>query len=268
MTRASGIAGAFVVALALAPITADAQQIFACVNNSSGTIHIVAQNVPCQNNEMLLVWNVVGPQGPPGVAGPAGPAGAPGATGPQGPAGPAGPQGPAGAQGPVGATGPQGPAGVLAWMECVLNGANNNGVVVVNAVSAPVPLTFGCISMQPGVYQIEFHAPLFSCPGTVVQVIVDNAVVEQWESSNLTFNLFDGVGSSQCNFFFINGQGPFENFNVGIIAGAIITSFGSNQVLKFTSSSATFGAKAGNAFAGGQLSSDNGVTLLLITKLQ
>ena len=127
MKRATGIAGAFVVALTLAPISADAQQqIFACVNNSSGTIHIVAQNVPCQNNEMLLVWNVVGPQGPPGVAGPAGPAGAPGATGPQGPAGPAGPQGPAGAQGPVGATGPQGPAGVLAWMECVLNGANNN----------------------------------------------------------------------------------------------------------------------------------------------
>ena len=168
-----------------------------------------------------------------------------------------------------------------------MNGANNNGVVVVNAVSAPVPLTFGCIStntsailtdggigtqttgafsMQPGVYQIEFHAPLFSCPGTVVQVIVDNAVVEQWESSNLTFNLFDGVGSSQCNFFFINGQGPFENFNVGIIAGAIITSFGSNQVLKFTSGSAAFGAKVvpGNNLNPG----NNAVTALLITKLQ
>lgn len=39
-------------------------QIFACVNNGSGTIHIVAQNTACQNGEMLLNWNVVGPQGP------------------------------------------------------------------------------------------------------------------------------------------------------------------------------------------------------------
>jgi hypothetical protein len=62
MTRASGIAAAFVVALALAPISAEAQQIFACVNNSSGTIHIVAQNVPCQSNEMLLAWSA-GPGG-------------------------------------------------------------------------------------------------------------------------------------------------------------------------------------------------------------
>jgi hypothetical protein len=62
MTRASAIAAAFVVALALAPISAHAQQIFACVNNSSGTIHIVAQNTPCQNNEMSLAWSA-GPGG-------------------------------------------------------------------------------------------------------------------------------------------------------------------------------------------------------------
>ena len=69
MTRASGIAGAFVVALALAPISAQGQQIFACVNNSSGTIHIVAQNALCASNEISLVWNVAGPQGPAGPAG-------------------------------------------------------------------------------------------------------------------------------------------------------------------------------------------------------
>jgi hypothetical protein len=109
MKRATGIAGAFVVALTLAPISADAQQqIFACVNNSSGTIHIVAQNVPCQNNEMLLVWNVVGLQGPQGPVGPIGP------VGPQGPIGLTGPQGPAGPQGPVGPAGPQGPPGTIA----------------------------------------------------------------------------------------------------------------------------------------------------------
>ena len=43
MTRVSGIAGAFVVTLALAPISADAQQIFACVNATSGAVRIVAQ---------------------------------------------------------------------------------------------------------------------------------------------------------------------------------------------------------------------------------
>jgi hypothetical protein len=46
MTRISGIAGAFVVALALAPISAQAQPIFACVNNSSGTLSEVLALTP------------------------------------------------------------------------------------------------------------------------------------------------------------------------------------------------------------------------------
>jgi hypothetical protein len=78
MTRASGIAGAFVVTLALAPISADAQQIFACVNANSGAIRIVAQGAVCRSPESLVTWNVVGPQGPPGPAGPAGALGPPG----------------------------------------------------------------------------------------------------------------------------------------------------------------------------------------------
>jgi hypothetical protein len=100
--------------LALAPISADAQQIFACVNATSGAVRIVAQGVACRTPESLVTWNVVGPQGPPG---PAGPAGALGPPGPQGPAGPAGPQGSAGQQGPAGPQGmsgergPYGPAG-------------------------------------------------------------------------------------------------------------------------------------------------------------
>jgi len=58
MSRGLGMVGAaFVMALALAPRGADAQQIFACVNNSSGTIHIVGQNVACQNNEVSLKWS-------------------------------------------------------------------------------------------------------------------------------------------------------------------------------------------------------------------
>jgi hypothetical protein len=108
MTRVSGIAGAFVVILALAPISADAQQIFACVSNNSGAVRIVAQGAPCRTPESLVTWNVVGPQGPPG---PAGPAGALGPPGPQGPAGPAGALGPPGPQGPAGPPGPPGPKG-------------------------------------------------------------------------------------------------------------------------------------------------------------
>jgi hypothetical protein len=55
MTRGLGILGAaFVVALALAPRSADAQQISACVNNSSGTVKFVAPNATCSNNETLV----------------------------------------------------------------------------------------------------------------------------------------------------------------------------------------------------------------------
>lgn len=60
---------------------------YACVNNSSGTIHMTDVNGTCGNNETKISWNQVGPAGP---AGPTGP------TGSQGPAGPTGPQGPAG----------------------------------------------------------------------------------------------------------------------------------------------------------------------------
>jgi hypothetical protein len=169
-----------------------------------------------------------------------------------------------------------------------LNGANNNGIVVVNVTGnppTPTPLTFACFgtnisailtdggngaqttgdfSMQPGVYQIEFHAPLFSCPGTAVQVTIDNAVVEQWESSNLSFG-FPGDLQTPCSTTFINGH-QVLSFNVGIIAGAIITSFGSNQILRFPSFSATFGAQVvpGTNLVPG----NNTVTALLITKLQ
>jgi hypothetical protein len=114
MTRVSGIAEAFVVTLALAPVSAGAQQIFACVNANSGAVRIVAQGVACRTPESLVTWNVVGTQGP---AGPAGPAGVLGPPGPQGPAGPAGAQGSAGQQGPAGPQGmsgergPYGPAG-------------------------------------------------------------------------------------------------------------------------------------------------------------
>ena len=93
------LAGALGGQAARAYTAADTPDIVACVNNASGTIHIVGTATVCGTNEMRLGWNV---QGPPGLPGP---------QGAQGPAGPEGPPGPAGAQGIPGPEGPQGPAG-------------------------------------------------------------------------------------------------------------------------------------------------------------
>jgi hypothetical protein len=85
------------------------QQISACVNNSSGTIHvIVTPGGTCSGNEITLVWNNIGPPGP---VGPQGPIGLTGPQGPQGATGATGATGPTGATGATGATGPTGPAG-------------------------------------------------------------------------------------------------------------------------------------------------------------
>lgn len=110
--------------------TAYAQgQIYACVNNNSGTPKIVSASEVCANNHTRVVWNQQGIQGVAGIAGSQGPAGATGAAGAQGPQGnagaaganglngaqglpgPQGETGPAGAQGPLGFAGAQGPQG-------------------------------------------------------------------------------------------------------------------------------------------------------------
>jgi len=58
--------------------------IYACVNNNSGTIHIVSATSACATGEVALSWNNAGPQGATGATGAAGPTGATGATGPSG----------------------------------------------------------------------------------------------------------------------------------------------------------------------------------------
>lgn len=63
---------------------------YACVNNSSGTIHMTSATGTCTSNEKQIIWNNVGPAGP---AGPQGPAGADGKQGAQGTVGPTGPAG-------------------------------------------------------------------------------------------------------------------------------------------------------------------------------
>ena len=139
MTRVSGIAGAFVVTLALAPISADAQQIFACVNNNSGAVRIVAQGVACRTPESLVTWNVVGPQGPPG---PAGPAGAQGSAGQQGLRGERGERGPYGPAGPPGSKDEPGQANALRHVEGPGDAiACNESEVLVSAICEEGPAT-------------------------------------------------------------------------------------------------------------------------------
>jgi hypothetical protein len=190
MTRGLGIVGAaFVVALGLAPISAQGQQIFACVNNSDGTMRIVAQNVTCRNNETKLVWSVAGPQGPMGSAGPTGPTGPQGPAGPAGAQGPAGPQGPMGAPGATGATGSQGLAGgplALGSFACVSgqsipfgSSINFTGTSSGSGISTTGP-TFNSIVLQPagasqpGIYQIQLSnaASAFTAPNNAMTYIV------------------------------------------------------------------------------------------------
>lgn len=63
---------------------ASAGVVYACVNDSSGTVKVVGPTDACPTNWTALSWNQQGPKGD---------SGAPGATGPTGPAGAPGPSG-------------------------------------------------------------------------------------------------------------------------------------------------------------------------------
>ena len=70
------VVGALVVATAaIVRAGTEPTTYYACVNNASGNLRIVAATTTCTKNESLISWNNLGP---------------PGATGPQGPAGPTG----------------------------------------------------------------------------------------------------------------------------------------------------------------------------------
>lgn len=80
--RKPGLLLALVAALAFAAGSAlvayadqPASQIYACVNNSSGTIHVIDAVATCSGNEVKLVWNTQGPPGPKGDKGEQGPQG-------------------------------------------------------------------------------------------------------------------------------------------------------------------------------------------------
>jgi len=128
-------------------------QIFACITQQ-GTLKVIAQGVPCAQNETLLTWNAVGPQGPQGPIGATGAQGPTGATGAQGATGAMGAQGPAGPAGPAGATGAPGPAGpsdAYVGVGGVSGPLNNNAPTVVISVNVP-----------PGSYSITAVLPVLN----------------------------------------------------------------------------------------------------------
>lgn len=118
---------------------------YACVNKSSGTIHMVHEGDDCNNNEELYEWNNEGPPGPQGPHGEIGPQGPQGNPGPQGPQGDPGPQGPQGEPGPQG---PQGEPGPAAQMP-VLTDASGGGQAHNNMQPN---LVLNCIIALQGIY--------------------------------------------------------------------------------------------------------------------
>jgi hypothetical protein len=116
------------IALAQDPVT-----YHACVNNSSGTIHMIEEGESCGNSEIQIEWNQPGPQGEPGPPGPPGesyqgpinidvtaPKGDKGDKGDRGDTGDQGPQGEQGIQGVPGNDGLDGFDGVSGWERVVV----------------------------------------------------------------------------------------------------------------------------------------------------
>jgi hypothetical protein len=222
MARGLGIVGAaFVVALGLAPISAQGQQIFACVNNSSGTIHIVGQSGSCGSNEMALTWNVVGPIGP---------AGPTGATGPQGPTGATGPQGAPGSALGASEFSCGGPAGLTNGGP--LFGNRNSYTPLASFGSgityAPMATTF--VLQQPGNYllQLSVYDVQISITGPPVAqlqvpVLVNGNQVDLFSESSSVVNEAAIFTMTRNKLLQISGANTTVGFNVNFNASGFAT---------------------------------------------
>ena len=118
-------------------------EIYACVNNGSGTIKVIGVTATCASNEIKLQWNTQGPQGDPV---PPGPKGDTGATGPAGPPGAPGAEGLPGAEGPPG---PQGPARQgLSSLDQLRDATCNTGTAGAGVVKVTYDAATGAVSLR------------------------------------------------------------------------------------------------------------------------
>lgn len=162
--------------------------IYACVNNGSGTIHIVAAGASCQTNEISLVWNAQGPAGPPGP------------------------------QGPAGSPGPQGPNGVIAagHYQCI-DGSVLPGAAVMFRPAFPTVNPFGLVAgqssfvLQPGLYRIDWQyldGWGQGASAAIVQLLVGGT-------------LLGGTGNPALPWFIIVGlPGAMQLGSLGIPSGS------------------------------------------------
>lgn len=132
---------------------------YACVNNSSGTIHMIGATDSCKGNEQEISWNQVGPTGP------AGPAGA------QGPAGPQGPQGPTGPAGVDGRDGLQGPPGISNYQSSSASTTTSSDGRAFSPACPEGSSPLGGGAQLPTGYALEASFPL----GIGWEVVVINA---------------------------------------------------------------------------------------------
>lgn len=186
-----GLLLALGVTLALAE--GDGVIYYACVNNSSGTIKMVAAGEVCANNEILIEWNQIGPQGLQGPQGEVGPHGEIGPQGPQGEIGPQGLQGEVGPQGPQGEVGPQGPVGpsnaTLAFAPIPTNEDVTISNVTINSGSITAPVSTGASVLVELDYVIT--SPSW-CPSCVQQIVF--GFTSAPKAAVCIFNGFSGTG--------------------------------------------------------------------------
>jgi hypothetical protein len=117
--RGLAAAAILMAATTLPSVAAGNETYYACLQEPSGSLRMVAAGAKCPRGSRVISWSQQGPAGPPGRPGANGAPGKPGATGAAGKQGPAGPPGkPGGSITVVTATGPATPLVVAATVKC------------------------------------------------------------------------------------------------------------------------------------------------------
>jgi hypothetical protein len=224
MSRKLFLSSVAVIGVLAVPESASAQQvIYACKNNITGFLDIVAANTTCPRGWTKISWDVTGPPGPQGSQGPAGatgPQGVAGATGPQGNTGATGAQGPQGVAGATGATGPQGQTGAtgatgaqgpqgVAGATGATGPQGQTGATGATGAQGPQGVAgatgatgntgaTGATGPQgpqgPGVAGTTNFLPVFSSSTTLGNSVIQQAQPSNWSNTAVGFNGVPGAG--------------------------------------------------------------------------